>query len=131
MPRETVLRPKGKLTAAWLDRLKIEDRKLFEGREPIAEDVGRVTVKDTDVRGLELRMSSSGARAWAVSRRLDGIQRRFTLPNSSMLTLAEARARRGRAQCRREPRPRPDRGPARGPQGRPDGAARHRPDLDD
>ena len=94
MPREMVLRPKGKLTAAWLDRLKIEEGgQLFEGRELIAEDVARVTVKDTDVRGLELRISSTGARSWAVSRRVSGVQRRFTIPNGAGLTLAEARKR--------------------------------------
>ena len=91
MPRDIVLRPSGKLTAAWLDRVRIEGGTVYEGRQVVDEDVARVTVKDTDVRGLELRMSASGARSWAVSKRLNGIQRRFTIPGGDRLTLAEAR----------------------------------------
>ena len=65
--------------------------KLYEGRKLVAEDVVRVTVKDTDVSGLELRISGTGARSWAVSKRVAGAQRRFTIPNGARLTLAEAR----------------------------------------
>jgi integrase len=91
MPREIVLRPQGKLTAAWLDRVAIEGGSLFEGRQVVAEDVGRVTVKDTDVPGLEMRLTGGGVRSWAVSKRVNGIQRRFTLPEGARLSLAEAR----------------------------------------
>ena len=59
MPRDIVLRPSGKLTAAWLDRVRIEGGTVYEGRQVVDEDVACVTVKDTDVRGLELRMSAS------------------------------------------------------------------------
>ena len=93
MPREIVLRPPGKLTAPWLNEIRIEDGTLYCGRELIAEDVRRVTVKDTKVAGLELRISSTGARSWAVSRRVKGIQRRFTIEDSADLSLAEARAK--------------------------------------
>jgi hypothetical protein len=91
MPREIVLRPRGKLAAAWLDRIAIESGSLLEGRQVVAEDVGRVTVKDTDVPGLEMRLTASGVRSWAVSKRVNGIQRRFTLPEGARLSLAEAR----------------------------------------
>jgi integrase len=52
---------------------------------------GRLTVKDSDVTGLELRLSRTGARSWAISLRVDGQQRRFTIPSSADLSLAEAR----------------------------------------
>jgi integrase len=91
MPREIVLRPPGKLTAPWLNEIRIEDGALYRGRELVAEDVRRVTVKDTNVVGLELRISATGARSWAVSRRVKGIQRRFTIEDSAGLTLAQAR----------------------------------------
>ena len=91
MPREIVLRPPGKLTAPWLNEIRIEDGTLYRGRELIAEDVRRVTVKDDKVAGLELRISSTGARSWAVSRRVNGIQRRFTIEDSAGLSLAQAR----------------------------------------
>ena len=91
MPKEIVLRPDGRLTAAWLDRVKIENGLVYEGREVIGEGIVRVTIKDTDVRGLELRISATGARSWAVSRRVKGVQKRHTIPNSAGLSLAEAR----------------------------------------
>src|SRR4051794_15344905 len=91
MPREIVLRPTGKLTAAWLDRVRIADGALHDNRNLVATDVARATVKDTDVPGLELRITATGARSWAVSKRVAGVQRRFTIPNGSRLTLAEAR----------------------------------------
>lgn len=53
--------------------------------------VDRLTVKDTNVAGLELRLTKAGSRSWAVSMRVRGVQRRFTLPDSSRLGLAEAR----------------------------------------
>ena len=94
MPREIVLRPPAKLTAPWLNEIRIDHAgTLYCGRELIAEDVRRVTVKDTKVAGLELRISATGARSWAVSRRVMGIQRRFTLEDSAGLSLAEARAK--------------------------------------
>src|SRR4051794_3921112 len=91
MPREIVLRPTGKLTSAWLDRVRMEHGTLHEGRNLIAEDVARVTVKDSDVSGLELRITARGARSWAISKRVAGMQRRFTIPDGKHLTLAEAR----------------------------------------
>lgn len=91
MPKEIVLRPPGKLTAAWLDRIRIENGLAYEGRNAIADGIVRVTIKDTDVRGLELRLSSTGARSWAVCRRVKGVQKRHTIPNSSDFSLAEAR----------------------------------------
>jgi hypothetical protein len=54
-------------------------------------DAGRLTIKDSDVTGLELRLSRSGVPSWAISMRVDGQQRRFTIPNSAELSLAEAR----------------------------------------
>ncbi|MGD9511017.1 MAG: tyrosine-type recombinase/integrase [Geminicoccaceae bacterium] len=51
----------------------------------------RLVIKDTDVRGLELRLSRTGARSWAISMRRQGVQRRFTLESSGGMTLAEAR----------------------------------------
>ena len=91
MAREIVLRPHGKLTASWLERIRVEAGVLYEGRQMVAEGVLRVTVKDTDVPGLELRLTGTGARAWAVSKRVNGIQRRFTVPHGGRLSLAEAR----------------------------------------
>src|SRR4051794_36556067 len=91
MSREIVLRPEGKLTAAWLDRVRVEAGAVYEGRRLVAEGVLRVTVKDTDVPGLELRLTAGGSRAWAVSKRVSGVQRRFTIPDGGRLSLAEAR----------------------------------------
>ena len=91
MSREIVLRPEGKLTAAWLDRVRVEAGAIYEGRRLVAEGVLRVTVKDTDVPGLELRLTAGGSRAWAVSKRVSGVQRRFTIPDGGRLSLAEAR----------------------------------------
>jgi hypothetical protein len=39
MAREIVLRPEGKLTAAWLDRIRIEAGALYEGRKLVAKDI--------------------------------------------------------------------------------------------
>src|SRR4051812_15656406 len=91
MPREIVLRPTGKLTAAWLDRVRLDGGALHEGRNLVAKDIARASIKDSDVPGLELRITATGARSWAVSKRVAGVQRRFTIPNGSRLTLAEAR----------------------------------------
>lgn len=80
MAREIVYRTtKRALTAAELERVTVP------------AGATRVTVKDTEVAGLELRLSATGARSWAVSKRVHGIQRRFTIPNSAGLSLAEAR----------------------------------------
>ena len=69
MAKETVLRPKGhQLTAAWLATVKVPPGHV------------RMTIKDTNVPGLEMRLSATGNRSWAVSKRLDGAQRRFTIP---------------------------------------------------
>lgn len=54
-------------------------------------DATRLTIKDTEVTGLELRLSRQGGRSWAVSMRVHGIQRRFTLTDSSEMSLADAR----------------------------------------
>src|SRR5690349_13109020 len=91
LAREIVLRPQGKLTASWLERVRIEAGVVYDGRRVVAEGVLRVTVKDTDVPGLELRLTGTGARSWAVSRRVNGVQRRFTVPHGGRLSLAEAR----------------------------------------
>ncbi len=81
MAKETVLRPKGhQMTAAWLATVRVPPGQA------------RITVKDTNVPGLELRLSATGNRSWAVSKRLDGAQRRFTIPHSAGMTFAEARA---------------------------------------
>lgn len=84
MPKEVVVRrERGKpLTAAELARIE---------RDGLPEGVERLTVKDSEVKGLELRLSAKGGRSWAVSKRVAGQQRRFTLPHSSRLSLAEAR----------------------------------------
>src|SRR3954469_17320587 len=91
LAREIVLRPQGKLTASWLERVRIEAGVVHEGPRLVAEGVLRVTVKDTDVPGLELRLTGTGARSWAVSKRVNGVQRRFTIPDGGRLSLAEAR----------------------------------------
>ena len=83
--------PSGKLTAAWLERVRIEGGVVHEGRRQVAEGVLRVTVKDTDVPWPRASPTGTGARSWAVSKRLNGIQRRFTVPHGSRLTLADAR----------------------------------------
>src|SRR4051794_13385394 len=75
----------GRLTAKALEAIERRWRDAFP-------DALRLKVKDTDERGLELRRSRTGARSWALSKRVDRRQRRFTIPNSAQMSLADARA---------------------------------------
>ena len=79
--RERVYRP-ASLTALYLKAFDLEP------------GIERATIHDSEVKGLALRISASGVRSWSVTgRRWDGRQRRFTIPHSSSLGLAQARAK--------------------------------------
>lgn len=82
MPKEIILqRPAGKrLTAAEIAVIEAQG---------LPDDVARITVKDTQVQGLELRLTRRG-RTWSLSKRYKGQQRRWAFPGH--LSLAEARA---------------------------------------
>ena len=83
MPRETVYRTTNRqLTAAEVEVLR---------RRDLPAGVDRLYVKDTEVRGLELRIARSGVCSWAVAKRLHGRQRRFTIPLSQEMGLSAAR----------------------------------------
>ena len=60
-------------------------------RRGVPDGVDRLRVNDTDVRGLHLRLSRTGARSWALTKKVDGRVRRFTIPDSDRMTLAQAR----------------------------------------
>ncbi|MDI1300998.1 MAG: Arm DNA-binding domain-containing protein [bacterium] len=69
----------------------------------IPPQTGRKEIYDADVPGLVLRLSSSGAKGWSFTYRVDGLPRRLTLgsyPGVS-LKLARERARDVRAAVQR------------------------------
>jgi integrase len=78
------------------ERINLTDRKIAS----IKPEPGRIIdIADAQVRGLHLRVHPTGARTWSVmlrhANRPDAVTkklRRFTIPNSSSLTLAQARS---------------------------------------
>ncbi len=84
MPREVVLARDSTKPLTARELAAIERRGVPEGAD-------RLRVNDTEVRGLHLRLSRTGARSWAVTKKVNGRVRRFTIPNSERMTLAEAR----------------------------------------
>lgn len=107
MPKDIVFkRPRGKdLTAAELTKIE---------RAGLPEGVERMTVKDAGgVKGLELRLTRAGGRSWALSKRFEGRQRRWTLEGAQTLEEARSAARIliGKLEQKIDPKAKPEPAP--------------------